>query len=206
MTTVLAVRNLQKRYQGIPVFNNASFDLKYGECLALLGPNGVGKTTLFGCLAGLRPYKGTITLTANSNGSTTISERIEALFENGFLYQNWSIEKNFRYFTELTSQEGILKNWPIFERPRRKVKNISTGEKKSLQIAILIQRSPAVVLLDELSNGLDEEARERVKSALLDAQQRGTSFICSSHDRSFLLDIADRAVSIEKGAIIDVSI
>jgi ATP-binding cassette subfamily F protein 3 len=172
-----------------PLFRNVSFEVKRGERLALLGPNGIGKTTLLKALIGkLQLRAGVIEWGAGVSLGYYDQEQRELNPANTVLEEVWSA------FVHLPEAEirTVLGNFLFSgEDVRKKVSSLSGGEKARVALSKLMLRKANVLLLDEPTNHLDLMSRE-VLEAALDEYEGTLLFV--SHDRYFLNKIADRIV------------
>jgi ATP-binding cassette subfamily F protein 3 len=174
-----------------PLFRNVSFEVKRGERLALLGPNGVGKTTLLRALIDKLPLRtGVIEWGAGVSMGYYDQEQRELNPANTVLEEVWSA------FSMLPEAEirTVLGNFLFSgDDVRKKVSSLSGGEKARVALSKLMLRKANVLLLDEPTNHLDLMSREVLEAAL--DEYEGT-LIFVSHDRYFLNRIADRIVEL----------
>ena len=179
------------------VFSNISFDVDYGERVALVGPNGAGKTTLLKLIAGsFAPRNGTIRLGTGVRLGVMAQEQ-ETLDANRTVLEtvrhnrpiNETEARNFLHFF-LFAGDSVF----------RPVGICSLGERSRLQLALLVLQGCNLLLLDEPLNHLDIEGREHFEQAL-DAFE-GT-VIAVAHDRAFLGSYAERVIEVDDGAARD---
>ncbi|REK71475.1 ATP-binding cassette domain-containing protein [Paenibacillus paeoniae] len=190
---VLSVDHLSVVFPGgdKPLFHNVKFDLTRGETVALIGPNGIGKSTLLKTLVGqLEPTTGTIQFGSHVklgyydqehtrlNGQNTILEEVWGLYPHMEEARIRTVLGNF-----LFSGEDVLK----------RISSLSGGEKARVSLAKLMLAQANVLVLDEPTNHLDLFSKEVLESALLDYE--GTLFFIS-HDRYFLNKMSDRIVEL----------
>ena len=176
-----------------PLLNDVSFDVQYGERLALVGPNGAGKTTLLRLLAGrLQPQSGVVKLGANVRLGMMAQEQ-ETLDLGATVLQTVLRE---RAMTETEARNFL--HFFLFggDSVFRPVGACSLGERSRLQLALLVLRGCNLLLLDEPLNHLDIEGREHFEQAL-DAFE-GT-VIAVAHDRAFLRNFAERVIEVRDG-------
>ena len=176
-----------------PLLMNVSFEVQYGERLALVGPNGAGKTTLLRLIAGqLQPQAGIVKLGANVRLGVMAQEQ-ETLDLNATVLQ--------MVLRERAMSETEARNFLHFflfggDSVFRLVGACSLGERSRLQLALLVLRGCNLLLLDEPLNHLDIEGREHFEQAL-DAFE-GT-VIAVAHDRAFLRGFAERVIEVRAG-------
>ncbi|KIL35740.1 multidrug ABC transporter ATP-binding protein [Cohnella kolymensis] len=173
------------------LFQNVTFEVKRGERLALLGPNGVGKTTLLKTLIGkLELRSGTIEWGAGISLGYYDQEQREVNPGNTVLEELWSA------FPQLPEAEirTVLGNFLFSgDDVRKKISSLSGGEKARVALSKLMLRKANVLLLDEPTNHLDLMSREVLEAAL---DEYDGTLIFVSHDRYFLNRIADRIVEL----------
>uniref|UniRef100_UPI0004703501 ABC-F family ATP-binding cassette domain-containing protein n=1 Tax=Paenibacillus sp. 1-18 TaxID=1333846 RepID=UPI0004703501 len=194
---VLEVRDLSVAYEGKkPLFQHASFDLKRGDTVALIGPNGIGKSTLLKCLTGsLKPAAGSIHWgtkikiglydqeQTNLNPANTVLEELWSEYPHMEEARIRTVLGNF-----LFSGDDVLK----------KVSTLSGGEKARVSLAKLMLREANVLILDEPTNHLDLFSKEVLEAALMDYD--GT-LLFISHDRYFLNKMAERVIELHPEGI-----
>jgi ATP-binding cassette subfamily F protein 3 len=194
---VLEVRDLSVAYEGKKtLFQHASFDLKRGDTVALIGPNGIGKSTMLKCLTGtLKPAAGSIHWgtkikiglydqeQTNLNPANTVLEELWSEYSHMEEARIRTVLGNF-----LFSGDDVLK----------KVATLSGGEKARVSLAKLMLREANVLILDEPTNHLDLFSKEVLEAALMDYD--GT-LLFISHDRYFLNKMAERVIELHPGGI-----
>ncbi|TYA15239.1 ABC-F family ATP-binding cassette domain-containing protein [Paenibacillus faecis] len=170
-----------------PLFHNVSFSLKRGETVALIGPNGIGKSTLLKILTGdLSPAKGTITWGTKVKIGYYDQEQSHLNPDNTVLEEVWSA---FPHLEEVRIR-SVLGNFLFSgEDVLKKIAALSGGEKARVSLAKLMLQKANVLILDEPTNHLDLFSKEVLESALLDYD--GT-LLFISHDRYFLNKMAER--------------
>lgn len=186
---LLRAEGLSKRYGRDWVIRELDFSLARGEVVALLGPNGVGKTTLLRLLAGLvRPTQGKVSGRA----------KIGLLANPPAFYRHLSGEENLAYALRLEDRTPDLAAiYQILERvglPHKKtVLSYSSGMKKRLALAKLQLLAPEVWLLDEPEAALDAQGRELLGEIVQQARSSG-GVVIATHDRAWITGLADRQV------------
>lgn len=219
MTTyVLSVKNLKKIYRGKPTFvavDGISFDLKKGEILGLLGPNGSGKTTTIQMLLG------TLTSTSGSIhyfGKDFSKHRTEILqqisFASTYASLPWilTIRENLEVFGALyglSRKESALKFDPLLERfgildkREKRISSLSAGQVTRLVLVKALFIEPKIVLLDEPTASLDPDIASDICSFLLEQRaKKHISVLFTSHKMAEVMEICDRTIFLKKGKII----
>ena len=174
---------LGKRFGEREALRDVSFAAAPGELLAIIGPNGAGKTTLLSILAGIRePDSGDVRLPAGEVGFVP---------QQAALYRRLTVEENLRLFARLErvadvegTVERMLAQTALAERRGDQAGTLSGGNQQRINIAIGLLSSPAVLLLDEPSTGLDPRQRARLWEFVLELAGRGTTVIFSTHNIS----------------------
>jgi ABC-2 type transport system ATP-binding protein len=177
----LEAKGLGKRFGEREALRDVSFAAAPGELLAVIGPNGAGKTTLLSILAGIRePDSGEFLLPVGEVGFVP---------QQAALYRRLTVEENLRLFARLekvddveAAVERMLEQTALAERRGDQVGRLSGGNQQRINIAIGLLASPAVLLLDEPSTGLDPRQRARLWEFVLGLAGRGTTVIFSTHN------------------------
>jgi ABC-2 type transport system ATP-binding protein len=174
-------RGLVKRYGDREALRGVDLVAEAGELVAIIGPNGAGKTTLLSILAGiLRPDEGELRVPNGAVGWVP---------QQAGLYRRLTVEENLLLFARLEGQEDpraatdeMLELAGLEERRGEIVARLSGGNQQRVNIAIGLLSRPAVLLLDELSVGLDPRQRARLWEFVSALAGRGTAVIFSTHD------------------------
>lgn len=218
MSIVLSAKQLSKIYPGNPparAVDGISFDLRQGEILGLLGPNGSGKTTTIQMLLGtLSSSSGSIlyfgkeltthrseTLQHVTFASTytsmpwvlTVAENLEVF---GHLY-GFSRKQSFRAFEPLLERFGIL------DKKNKRVSTLSAGQVTRLMLVKAFFIQPKIVLLDEPTASLDPDIAHDICNFILERRKKqGVSVLFTSHKMEEVMEICDRAIFLKQGKII----
>ncbi|MGR3541030.1 MAG: LPS export ABC transporter ATP-binding protein [Hasllibacter sp.] len=212
----LKVRGLRKAYRKRPVIRDVSMDLARGEAVALLGPNGSGKTTSFYCIAGLvPPDAGAVEI--DGQDATGLPMYRRARLGIGYLPQEMSV------FRGLSVEDNILATLEIAEPSRRKraatlerllsefgiehlrrapPPALSGGERRRLEIARCLATSPRYLLLDEPFAGVDPIAVADIRALVADLKTRGIGVLITDHNVQETLRIVDRAYILHDGSVL----
>ncbi|MHA6532798.1 ABC transporter ATP-binding protein [Paenibacillus sp. BAC0078] len=195
---VLQVRNVAVSFSEdrAPLFQNASFELRRGETAALIGPNGIGKSTLLQCMTGTRePSVGTVNWGTKVKIAYYDQEQTRLNPRNTVLEELWSEYP----MLEEARIRTILGNFLFSgEDVQKKVAALSGGEKARVALSKLMLRGANMLILDEPTNHLDLVSREVLESALIDFE--GT-LLFISHDRYFLNKMAERVLELHPAGI-----
>jgi ABC-2 type transport system ATP-binding protein len=176
---VIEVRDLRMSFGDRAALRGVSFGAQAGELLAVIGPNGAGKTTLLSILAGIRKPDA---------GSISVPGKVGWVPQQAALYRRLTVDENLRLFARLeqvgevdAAVERMLAQTGLGDRTGDQVGTLSGGNQQRVNIAIGLLSSPAVLLLDEPSTGLDPRQRERLWEFVLALAGGGTTVIYSTH-------------------------
>ena len=196
---VLQVRDLSKGFDGRMLFENLSMDILRGEKIAIIGANGVGKTTLLRCLMGeLEPDQGSVAWRDLSSYSYYPQDYHDAITP-GTTALDWIMQ----YMTDEGQQyvRGLLGRMLFSgDDSLKATENLSGGEAARLLMARMMMQKNPVLILDEPTNHLDLEAVSALAEGL--SQFPGTVFVVT-HDRDLISDVATRVLSFANGKVID---
>ncbi|KGL38758.1 hypothetical protein BMT55_07150 [Listeria newyorkensis] len=194
---MLEIINLEKRYKNKIILSNFNMKLDSRGIIFFLGKNGAGKTTFFNCIMGFEDYSGEIVKSRN----------IAAVFDESHLYSNLNAYDNIgllvRRDLDGDEQELMLKYIDVSVL-KRKVKSYSLGQKKILSILIAIFTKPEMLILDEVSNGLDYETAKQVRNLLVSCKKDMLILVCG-HQFDFYNRILDEVFVIHDAALIHVA-
>jgi ABC-2 type transport system ATP-binding protein len=192
---MIEVKSLQKRYGDNEVLKGVSFEVAQGEIFALLGTNGAGKTTTFECIEGVRKYQSGDIYVNGSVGvqlqSTSLPDHMKA-FEALKLFSKWRKTAIDFDFTRRLGLEEI-KN--------KAYKDMSTGQKRRLHLALAMIGDPDILFLDEPTAGLDVEGRAALHDEIRALKQQGKTVILASHDMAEVEALCDRIAILKDGRI-----
>ena len=201
MSTVIETRGLTKQFKGHTAVDSLDLRIPQGGVYGFLGPNGSGKSTTMKMLLGLtQPTAGEIEifgkrLTPASRGELLplIGSMIEAPPGYGHLtgWENMQIVRDMLGLA-VPQIEEALKTVRLIEHKDKLVRNYSLGMKQRLGIAMALARNPALLVLDEPTNGLDPAGIEEIRTLLMDLANKGITVMVSSH----LLDEIDKMATI----------
>ncbi len=212
----LHIVNLRKSYRKRPVIRDVSIDLGRGEVVALLGPNGSGKTTCFYSIAGLvTPEGGKVVI--DGREVTTLPMYRRAQLGIGYLPQEMSIfrgmtvEDNIKSILEIAETdrhrrrerlEALLSEFSIEHLRRASAMALSGGERRRVEIARCLAAGPKYVLLDEPFAGVDPIAVGEIRHLVADLKTRGIGVLITDHNVQETLQIVDRAYILHDGKVL----
>jgi ABC-2 type transport system ATP-binding protein len=208
---VLECHSLTKQFGTLTAVDNLSFQLKQGEVLGFLGPNGSGKSTTVGMILGLvRPTKGSVSIAGQpvSEHPEVVSEKTGAIIENPAFYPYLSGRDNLKALAIAAGDvpneriEQLLRLVNMADRADGKYKSFSLGMKQRLGIAATLLTNPALVILDEPTNGLDPAGQREIRSIIPRLAEEGHAVLLASHMLHEVEQVSDRVAIIRKGKLI----
>ncbi len=208
METIIKTRNLCKSYDGTPVLNHISLEVKKGELIGLLGSNGAGKTTLLKLLCGLlEPTEGESLVFDYSPWSDRdkVLQNLGVMIETPLFYDHLTAYDNLKIHLDYLGIEAdlpeLFTSVGLVNVENKPVSNFSMGMKQKLAIARAISHNPHILLLDEPINGLDPVAIKDMRDLFISLKRKGTTIILSSHILSEILQTAETILVISNGEL-----
>ena len=206
---VIEVQNVKKQYGDRFVVNGVSFSIEPGEIFGIIGPNGAGKTTLVECIAGLREAdSGRIrVLGLDPRGDRAalrprvgIQLQLSQLPDKIKVWEALDLYSSF--YPNPANWEEILSGLGLQEKRDATFEKLSGGQKQRLSIALALAGSPEILILDELTTGLDPEARRNIWQHILAARDRGVTILLVSHFMEEAERLCDRLAMIDGGRLV----
>ncbi|MES1165136.1 MAG: urea ABC transporter ATP-binding subunit UrtE [Verrucomicrobiota bacterium] len=208
---MLLVDQLAVGYGQSQVIPGLSFSAARNEIVAIMGRNGMGKTTLFKALIGILPIRsGTIVVAGQNVSQRESFERVAAglayVPQGRLIFPKLTVEDNIRAGLRSRTDdvpEELFEFFPVLkEMRRRRGGNLSGGQQQQLAIARALASQPKVLLLDEPTEGIQPSIIKDLARALkLIRDRRGLTIIVSEQVLSFALEIADRVMVLDRGRI-----
>jgi urea transport system ATP-binding protein len=210
---MLQVSDLHVSYGQSEVIHGLSFEAKENETLAIMGRNGMGKTTLFKSLIGILPAgKGDISVDgtdlADDPSHKRVAKGLAYVPQGRMIFPNMTVMENMQTGLETSKNkkvpEDIFSLFPVLHEMRnRKGGNLSGGQQQQLAIARALVSDPKVLLLDEPTEGIQPSIIKDIANVLNEIRRiRDITIVVSEQVLSFTLDIADRLLVIDKGRFI----
>jgi ABC-2 type transport system ATP-binding protein len=207
--TAIAVSHLKKTYGNVIAVEDVSFEVSEGEIFGLLGPNGAGKTTTVECIIGLRhPEGGTISVL----GLDPQVDREELHPVVGVQLQSGTFPDKLKvseildmyqsFYQHPASPAELAQALGLSEKLGSYYKSLSGGQKQRLAVALALIGQPKVAVLDEMTTGLDPQARLNTWELIERTRDRGTTIILVSHYMEEAERLCDRVALIDHGRII----
>ena len=208
---VVCVSGIRKVYGRTVAVDNVSFDVVEGEIFGLIGPNGAGKTTTMECVEGIRtPEHGSISVLGLDPFADVyaLQDRIGVQLQEAQLQKRIKVWEVVDLWASLyrTSVDGpaLLEQLGLAEKQNAWFMTLSGGQKQRLFIALALIHDPEVVLLDELTTGLDPQARRTIWEMVRAIRDRGKTVLLTTHLMEEAERLCDRVAIIEKGRVIDI--
>lgn len=195
MDNIIEIENLKKSHGSTEVLKGISLTVRKGEILALLGVNGAGKTTTLECVEGLRAYdSGTVAV----KGKIGIQLQSSAL--QGYIKPMEAVKLCAKWNKTQPDSE-MLKSLKIPEISQKRYKDLSTGQKRRLHLALALTGNPDIIFLDEPTAGLDVEGRISLHEKIRELKAQGKTIILASHDMAEVENLCDRIAFLVAGNI-----
>ena len=212
----LDVRNLRKSYKKRVVIRDVSLSLKQGEVVALLGPNGSGKTTTFYAVAGLvYPEGGHVLIDGQDVTNLPMYRRakmgIGYLPQEMSIFRGLSVEDNILAILDISEPdrhkrrerlEELLSEFSIEHLRRAPALALSGGERRRVEIARCLAAHPKYLLLDEPFAGVDPISVGDIRHLVADLKKRGIGVLITDHNVRETLEIVDRAYILHDGKVL----
>ena len=212
----LKISHLRKSYRKKLVIRDFSMELMRGEVVALLGPNGSGKTTTFYSVAGLvTPEGGTVTLDGTDVTSLPMYRRAQMgigyLPQEMSIFRGLSVQDNILAILEIVEPdrhkrrerlEELLSEFSIEHMRRAPALALSGGERRRVEIARSLAANPKYLLLDEPYAGVDPISVGDIRNLVADLKKRGIGVLITDHNVRETLEIVDRAYILHDGQVL----
>ena len=213
---MLSLHNLKKSIKGKKIVDDISFDIQEGTINGLLGPNGAGKTTTFYLIAGLiKLDQGRIHFDKQDISRLPMHRRskmgIKYLPQEPSIFQNLTVHQNLLGLAEISFIDKVqidnfiersIEEFNLSNILNLKGRQLSGGQRRKVEIARTLAAEPKVILLDEPFAGIDPMAIEEIKSVLISLKEKKIGILITDHNVREALEICDKAIVINNGAII----
>jgi ABC-2 type transport system ATP-binding protein len=205
--TVIEVKNLQKRYGDTVAVRDVSFTVDRGEIFGILGPNGAGKTTTVECIAGLRrPDAGAITVLDRSPADAALRTLVGVQLQESQLQEKLSVREALElyssFYPEPADWRVLADELGLTGKLRTRYGKLSGGQKQRLSIALALIGNPRIAILDELTTGLDPQARRDTWDLIESIRDRGVTVVLVTHFMEEAERLCDRIAVIDGGRVV----
>jgi branched-chain amino acid transport system ATP-binding protein len=223
--SLLAVKNLTKRFGGITAVDDCSFSVEEGTITALIGPNGAGKSTAFNLINGvLKPDAGTVLY----EGQDITNKRPSWIMRRG-ISRTFQITRDLK---EMTVLENVVVQSPVhgfrglfrsdinkveYERAmslldfvgisklsNMRAKNLSYGQKKLMEIAGAMMSDPKMIMLDEPAGGVNPALLETIVDRIITLHKEGITFLIVEHNMDMVMQLCDPVIVMAYGSVLAV--
>ncbi len=209
---VIQVAGVRKTYGSTVAVDDVSFEVNDGEIFGLIGPNGAGKTTSMECIEGLRtPDRGKISVLGLDpfRDVYKLQDRIGVQLQQAQLQKRIKVWEAVDLWASLYKKktidgERLLEQLSLADKRNAWFMTLSGGQKQRLFIALALINDPEVVFLDELTTGLDPQARRAIWELVRGIRERGKTVFLTTHLMEEAERLCDRVAIIEHGRIIDI--
>jgi ABC-2 type transport system ATP-binding protein len=208
---VIEVSGIRKTYGSTVAVSDVSFEVSEGEIFGLIGPNGAGKTTTMECVEGVRrPDRGEISIL----GLNPFRDVYQLQNRIGVQLQSAQLQKRIKVweavdlwaslYTKTVDARRLLEQLGLSSKRDAWFMNLSGGQKQRLFIALALINDPEVVFLDELTTGLDPQARRAIWDLVRGIRERGKTVFMTTHLMEEAERLCDRVAIIEHGKIVEI--
>jgi len=210
--SVISVAGVRKTYGQTIAVDEVSFEVRDGEIFGLIGPNGAGKTTTLECVEGIRrPDRGSISVLGLDpfRDVYQLQDRIGVQLQQAHLQKRIKVWEAVHLWASLYKKpvshgERLLEQLGLGDKRNAWFMTLSGGQQQRLFIALALINDPEVVFLDELTTGLDPQARRAIWELVRGIRARGKTVFMTTHLMEEAERLCDRVAIIEHGRIIDV--
>ena len=216
MSPLLDVQGLTKRYAGLTANAHITFDVNEGEIVGIIGPNGAGKSTLFDLITGFQPPtagrvfldgRDITGLRPDRIGRLGLARTFQKLkpFVDLTVTENVMVGALARTSDLKTAREWALESLAfvdLLEKRNHFARELSTGQRKRLELARGLAMSPRLILMDEVTGGVDQRSVAGLMALVLELKQRGLTIVMIEHNMQVIMRLADRILALHAGRVI----
>jgi branched-chain amino acid transport system ATP-binding protein len=213
MSLLLDVKGLTKRYGGLTANSDITFDVNEGEIVGIIGPNGAGKSTLFDLITGFQPLDAGHVFLDGRDITGVRPDRIAGL----------GVARTFQKlkpFPDLTVTENVIVGAlartadmhvardqalealafvDLLEKRNNFARELSTGQRKRLELARGLAMQPRLILMDEVTGGVDQRTIPGLVDLVLELKRRGLTIVTIEHNMQVMMRLADRILALHAG-------
>ena len=206
---VIEVKNLRKTYGSVVAVEEISFEVYEGEIFGMVGPNGAGKTTTVECVEGIRkPDKGELRILGldPQEEGYSLRQRIGVQLQETALQDHLKVWEALDLFASFYSNpvdwQILLEKMNLAEKRNAAFNKLSGGQKQRLFIALSLVNNPELVFFDELTTGLDPQARRNMWDMVRDIREQGKTVVLTTHFMEEAERLCDRVAIVDQGRIV----
>jgi branched-chain amino acid transport system ATP-binding protein len=213
MSPLLDVKGVTKRYGGLTANADITFDVNEGEIVGIIGPNGAGKSTLFDLITGFQPLDAGGVLFDGHDITGLRPDRISALgvartFQKLKPFPDLTVTENVivgafaRTANMKVARQQALESLAfvdLLEKRNSFARELSTGQRKRLELARGLAMNPRLILMDEVTGGVDQRTIPGLIDLVLQLKQRGTTIVTIEHNMQVIMRLADRILALHAG-------
>ena len=207
--SAILVEDLRKSYGSHEVLRGITFHIREGEVFGLLGPNGAGKTTTVEILEGYRKRDGGDVRVLGfdpARADTAFRERIGVVLQQSQLFQNLTVAETHRlfagYYEHPRAVDEVIDVVGLAEKRDARVKTLSGGQKRRLDLGVALVGNPDLVFLDEPTTGFDPAARRAAWEMIRSLRSLGKTILLTTHYLDEAEQLADRVAVLRNGEIV----
>jgi ABC-2 type transport system ATP-binding protein len=211
MSTAISVRELRKSYDGLEAVRGISFTVETGEVFGLLGPNGAGKTTTVEVLEGYRTRDGGLVEVLGfdpGRSERAFRERIGVVLQQSELWPNLTVREVHLafagYYAHPRDVDEVITIVGLAEKAGARVKTLSGGQKRRLDLGVALVGDPELVFMDEPTTGFDPAARRNAWEMIRALRDLGKTILLTTHYLDEAQQLADRVAVIRAGELVRV--
>jgi ABC-2 type transport system ATP-binding protein len=208
---VIEVDRLHKEYRGVIAVDEVSFAVEQGEIFGILGPNGAGKTTTVECISGLRaPDGGSVRVLGLDPRADRdeLHQTVGVQLQEAGLPEKLKVRETMELFASFYREPAeispLLRRLGLADKAEARYKKLSGGQKQRLAIALALVGNPRVVVLDELTTGLDPHARRETWGLVEQVREAGVTVLLVTHFMEEAERLCDRLALIDRGRVVAV--
>ncbi|GGA78079.1 ABC transporter ATP-binding protein [Ornithinibacillus halotolerans] len=209
---IVEVRNLKKRYKKQMVLKGIDITVETPQIIALVGPNGSGKTTMLNCMTNLLSFQeGEVRLLGKKHTDASLFHDVSYLQDNRILYGNLTGYDHLKFICSVqkipySKIKEVAERVGMEKYMKQRVRNYSLGMKQHLLLAMVIINEPKLLLMDEPLNGLDPTSAINMRKILLELYKEGTTIIVSSHNLDEIDRLTNTIYFMKDGALLKESL
>lgn len=205
--SVIEVTDLHKRYGSKVAVDNVSFTVDSGEIFGILGPNGAGKTTTVECISGLRrPDGGRISVLGKKPGDKDLKQRLGVQLQESTLQAHLTVAEVLdlyaSFYPNPADWHALMDQLGLTEHQDARFGKLSGGQKQRLSIALALVGNPQIAILDELTTGLDPQARRDTWELIEGVRDSGVTILLVTHFMEEAQRLCDRLAVIDAGKVV----